>query len=153
MNLTNSLSAWVESWQTVILGQGQGRVWPWYGFDSGLWGSPELLVVNSRWGILLNNPHSTYLAVLVESGVVGFAFLMGILIWLCSRAVDLFRHSRITIDLIVVIALLAVCAASVFEAYLVKNFGVSWWWWIAAFAVLSGTDPDLAHQSDQIPSP
>lgn len=134
-NLATAVQHWWSSPGRVLFGAGNGAVWPWFGVDANLIWAPETgeLTVEGIGGSLLVNPHSLFLGVLVELGVVGFVALLG-LVWFVLRvAVREVRLGRAGVGLAS-----AVCVvAFVFDTYLLRNPGVSFVWWLAVFAAAS----------------
>lgn len=148
-NLESALNIWTRSPETIARGTGAGQVWPWYAFDAGAVPVPGDGIQNTAWGDVLISPHSTVLAVLVELGLVGALLfgssvvaLMGVL-WSSRR-----HPSRLLLPA----ALVASLVAFLFDTYLLKNFGVSLWWWLFATIVVTRSprgagDPLVDHAS------
>ncbi len=139
-NLVNALTLWNEDWSTRIFGLGSGHAWPWPAYETGLYRFPpegHSSVRPTTAGNLLLTPHSTPLALLVEHGLIGAlaGAVLGVallVLWWQARH-DLPR-------LVVASALLASLVAFLFDTYLLRNFGVSLWWW--ACVGLVATWPD-----------
>ena len=91
-NLKTALTIWTRGPETVAFGAGPGQVWPWYAFDSAAVPIPGAGVHHTEWGEVLLSPHSTVLAVLVGSGLVGVILGVGFLtallatLWTSRRA-------------------------------------------------------------------
>ena len=149
-NLKAALALWNEDWSTRIFGVGSGRAWPWPAYESGLYRFPPEGHSGQRptpYGDLLLTPHSTPLALLVEHGVMGVlaGAVMGVallMLWWRSRA----SLSR----LVVASALVASLVAMLFDTYLLRNFGISLWWWacVALVATWEAPRPDDAPAPD-----
>lgn len=139
-NLETALTIWTRGPETVALGAGSGQVWPWYAFDSGAVPVPGAGIHHTEWGDVLLSPHSTVLALLVESGLVGVVLGVGCLTALLAT---LWRSRRDPSRAVLGAALVASCVAFLFDTYLLKNFGVSLWWWLFAALVMT-RDPRQA---------
>lgn len=135
-NLTLALEVWRESAHNVVLGVGSGQLWPWYALDIKMIPAPGGLMIKTQWGLVLNSPHSTYLAVLVELGLVGFAVLLAFLAMLVVTMLRLWKGGS-ALALMTAMALVASLGAFLFDTYLLKNFGVSFWWWLVLFAAVA----------------
>lgn len=149
-NLDSALRLWGQDPVTVIFGTGSGQVWPWLAFETGRVPAPGSGMVPSAAGDLLLSPHSTALAVLVELGLVGAALgLLGV-VALCGL---LYVSRRDPYRLPVMAAVVSCLIAFLFDTYLVKNFGISFLWWVAiamcAATALPGPVPNhTAEGSD-----
>lgn len=141
-NLETALRIWTRSSETVALGTGAGQVWPWYAFDSGAVPIPGDGIQNTAWGDVLISPHSTVLAVVVELGLVGAVLGVACIIALVGA---LWSSRKSPSRSLLAAALAASCVAFLFDTYLVKNFGVSLWWWLFATVVMTRnpSDPEL----------
>lgn len=132
INLRASWVAWTESWHSLLLGQGSGRVWPWY-----LYESTELpivpRIVTTTWGEALPHAHSTFLAVLVELGLVGFVVLAVMLVGVGRILVVGKRWGRPSF--LVAAAIVATIPGWLFDTFLIKNFPLALWWWFVLIAV------------------
>lgn len=127
-NLDSALRLWGQDPVTVIFGTGSGQVWPWLAFETGRVPAPGSGMVPSAAGDLLLSPHSTALALLVELGLVGAALgLLGV-VALCGL---LYVSRRDPYRLPVMAAVVSCLVAFLFDTYLVKNFGISFLWWVA----------------------
>lgn len=132
LNAQTALAWWGSSSETMLWGTGYGQVWPWAAFDSGLIPAPGERMVPTAHGSVLLSPHSTALAVLVELGLVGALLALVVVaavvrLWWTSRN-DPFAFP-------IASALVASLVAFLFDTYLLKEFGVSFWWWLALFLV------------------
>ena len=139
-NLETALTIWSSDAPTAILGTGPGQVWPWWAYESGLYPMPGEYwsFVSHPEGDLLLTPHSTPLAMLVELGLPGA--LLGLAMGLCLAAG--WWRSRTTLPrLVVASATLACLVAFLVDTYLVRNFGISMWWW-ASVALVSTWDEE-----------
>lgn len=138
-NMATAISLVTEDWPTLVFGKGLGVVWPWYATDlgfvptapEGVWGWLEL---PGNTGGLVSNPHSLFLGVLVEGGLVGLALvvvLLGVVVWSAWRA----RRDALAGPILAAVCIVMLGFA--FDYYLLKNFAVSWFWWLLVFAGLS----------------
>ncbi len=134
-NMATALTIWSSDVQTSLLGTGPGQVWPWWAYESGLYpmpGNAYWSVVTHPEGDLLLTPHSTPLVVLVELGLPGA--LLGIAM-VVALALGWWR-SRMTLPrLVVASGILATLVPFVVDTYLLRNFGVSMWWWASVVLV------------------
>lgn len=150
-NLVVALRVWRESLRSVVLGVGSGHLWPWYSLDIKMIPAPGSMMVVTAYGKTLNSPHSTLLAVLVELGLVGFVVLLAVLGLLVWRMLRLWT-GKDRIGHAVSMALVASLLAFFFDTYLLKNFGVSFWWWLMLFAAVGAAGPrgtDAVITSDE----
>lgn len=141
MRQQNVRTAWdvfTISWHNQLFGAGTGRVWPWLAFETGrlkiLWRGQ----VTGEFGKQLTNPHSTFLAVAVELGLLCLLVLLAFCAVLVCRMVREWRDGQDTWAFVVAVGLVASLVANLFDYYLLKNFGVSVWWWLV-LATFLGT--------------
>lgn len=127
-NLESALQLWGQDPMTVVFGTGAGQVWPWLAFDTGRIPAPGSGMVPSAAGDLLLSPHSTALAILVELGLVGASLGLLGLGGVCGL---LYVSRRDPYRLPVIAAVFSCLVAFLFDTYLVKNFGISFLWWVA----------------------
>lgn len=146
VNLRGGMNALGEHWWHWIVGAGQGRVWPWYAFDAGLAERPASNLMVTSFGTVATNPHSLFFGVLVELGLVGLALLAVIVGMLIFRlVVTLWTGTPAT--LVPRVAVVCTLPAMLVDTYLVKNFGVSFVWWLAVasyFGVRARRTSDLS---------
>ena len=135
-NTATALNFWTDDPLRVLFGSGVGRLWPWFAVDADLVWAPETGMMGSKGidGELLVNPHSTFLGVLVELGLVGFVLLLLALGGVLVAAWTSRGKSPANLGLIAA----AVCVvAFLLDYYLLRNPGVSFVWWCAVFAGLA----------------
>lgn len=133
MNLHASIYAFTQSWDSVLFGQGFGRIWPWYTYESlNLGFIPR--VTTTWWGDALPHPHSTFLLAMSELGLLGLALLC-VVAWLVIRLLSVAR-SWGRASYMVAAAIAAQLPAWLFDTYLFKNFPLAFWWWAVLFSVL-----------------
>lgn len=128
-NLQTALAIWTSDAPTVLWGTGPGQLWPWWAYESGLYPMPEGVywsVVTHPQGDLLLTPHSTPLVILTELGIPGA--LLALLVAVCLT-VGWWRSRTALPRLVVASAALACLAAFLVDTYLLRNFGISMWWW------------------------
>lgn len=140
-NLETSLSLWASTPKHILIGVGSGRLWPWYAFDQHLLRTPWRGMVTTSWGSALNSSHSTFLQVLVELGVAGLVILLPALVVpvviLVRRLWPSLRgRGRPDPDVIPLIGVVATIPAFFLDTYLLKNYGVSLWWWLVLLGCL-----------------
>lgn len=149
------LGVWSSDLGHIVLGHGFGRLWPWYVYDSHMFREPWRGMITTAWGPTLNSAHSTFLAVLVELGLVGVVLLIPVLVvpllnLLSSFGVRRAGGSRATdsdsgdrhggfrpVDAeraTMAWGAVSTLPAFLLDTYLLKNFGISLWWWIVALA-------------------
>lgn len=143
-NVTNSLDAWANSLTSVVAGTGPMRVWPWLASER-TWdrqGIRGTIWTESEWGDLLYHSHSTYLALLVEYGMVGLA-LFALVGFLIVRAATGAIRRDDPLALIAWVLLLSF-PAMLFELYLLRGFPTALLWWTAMFFVIRGDASDAS---------
>lgn len=131
-NLASALDGWLSTPVNTMFGVGYGQVWPWYAFDADIVAAPGARMVTSPFGEVLLSPHSTLLAVATELGLVGL-LAAGALVVALVLAVRP-RAGRAGVSVLGA-AVVACLASFLFDTYLLKNFGVSFWWWAAVALV------------------
>lgn len=129
VNLESALAWWLDSPPSIVFGTGAGQVWPWYAFDEAALPIREDHLTSTPFGDVLLSPHSTLLAIVVELGVVGALIGVVALIALVATVLSC-RQDPFLFP--VAAAVTAALVAFLFDAYLLKNFGVSFWWWVMA---------------------
>lgn len=137
-NAASALGWWMQDLGTVLLGTGPGQVWPWVSFDAGLVPAPGDGMIPTDHGPVLLSPHSTLLAVAVESGLILLLVTLTIPAVMIARLVTARKDPFL---LILASATLALSLAFLFDTYLVKEFSVSFWWWLAVFTIFVKTPP------------
>ncbi|MEL4356297.1 MULTISPECIES: O-antigen ligase family protein [unclassified Luteococcus] len=151
-NLATALQAWQTSWENQVFGIGSGRLWPWYAFETGLAPIPWRGLVQTGFGRAVTNPHSVFLGVLVELGLLGMVPLLVLLgtvlvvAWRRWRALAAERGTAALADVLPLLAVVATIPAFLFDFYLFKNYAVSFWWWLVVALLLGvggrrGVDP------------
>lgn len=135
-NAATAWSWWTQEIGTIIAGNGVGQVWPWVGFDAGLVPVPGDGMIPTPHGPVLLSPHSTVLAAAAESGLVGLVLLLVVMGLIAARG---FTARRDLFTLVLSASTLATSVAFLFDTYLIKEFGISFWWWLAVFIVLTRT--------------
>lgn len=153
-NLDTALELWSSGPLSVIFGTGSGQVWPWSGYESGLYPMPGGDYAGYRpteAGNVLLTPHSTPLTFLVEFGLPGVvaAAAMGL------GLLAMWWKSRVYLPrLVLASATLACLVAFLVDTYLLRNFGISLWWWacLAVVATCPKPTPDELHQQENPPS-
>lgn len=151
INLHTALGAWLTDPGHAFLGLGTAGVWPWFAVDNDLVWAPEtgLLGVTGIEGELLVNPHSTFLGIAVELGIVGLALWLAV-IWFIVRAAARVRHTSAAGFGLVAAA--ACVVAFLFDTYLLRNPGISFIWWCAVFAGLGCSVTGRRRATSQQPS-
>lgn len=164
-NYQTALRTWQESSHNLWLGVGSGRMWPWYFFESGAAPVPWRGVIQTGFGRSLTNPHSLYLGVLAELGIVGAALLAVLVVGVLWHGVKAWRTlARVGREasgselgealsaLVVPLALASTLVAFALDHYLLKNFAVSFWWWfvLASTWGLRSTAPDPSRRSPEV---
>lgn len=145
LNMQTALHAWTGSTHSLLLGVGSGRLWPWMAFEGGLVRIPYRGIGPTEFGTALTNPHSIFLATLVELGPLA---LVPLLVLLGSMAVALFRKPPRDRGVLVVHLVLVCCLPSFFlDYYLFKNHAVSFWWWLVVAVFLGLHQPAQRRSS------
>ncbi|MDO4412637.1 hypothetical protein [Cutibacterium sp.] len=131
------LDLWSSDWIHVLVGHGYGRLWPWYLYDSHARREPWRGMITTEWGQTLGSAHSTVLAILVELGLMGLLMLLIVLAVPMVRLVVAFTRGLRSLEYAILLwAVVATMPAFLLDTYLVKNYGVSMWWWVVAFAAV-----------------
>lgn len=134
-NMETALRVWSADPWSIVVGVGSGRLWPWYIFDAHLTREPWRGIIATQWGPALNSAHSTALQVLVELGLVGVVLALPLVVvpvWALVRSLRRAAGPRT----IVLWAVVCTLPAFLLDSYLLKNYGVSMWWWLVAVAAL-----------------
>lgn len=134
-NLQSSMHLWLHDAPTAIFGTGAGQVWPWYLLEAGVVPVPESGMLATAAGPVLQSPHSTLLSIVVETGVVGSVLALACVAILVLL---LFRTRPDPLRFPVACAVVASLVAFLFDSYLLRNFGVSLWWWAAVAFCCTG---------------
>ena len=137
-NLVTALGIVTHDWGRMIFGMGTGVIWPWYASDAHV--LPGQVPIAWTWvsvpysdGFLLASPHSLFLGVFVELGLVGLGIL-ALLLGLVVRAA--WRARRQPLAGMILLGAVTTFAAFPFDHYLLRNFGVSWMWWLFVLSAL-----------------
>lgn len=143
LNMDTATRVFNLSWHNRLVGVGTGRLWPWYPFETGRAKVPWSQIIVTNFGRTMTNPHSVALGVLVELGLVGVVLLVGLVLVLLVQVLRTWRASasaqrtpELVRDVVGQLALVSTLPAFLFDYYLFKNFGISFWWWLVlAFGV------------------
>jgi len=128
------VTAWTDSPRTIVFGQGYGQVWPWYMKDIHLALGEDRgyqFVVQTRFGRTVYNPHSVYVNLLGETGLIGLGLLLlalGSQFWPAIKAGSSGRLAPRLLP-----GLLASLVIPAFSAMLLKYFALSAVWWAFFF--------------------
>lgn len=150
LRLTNAETAvriFTSSPTNVLLGAGQGMVWPWFASEGGHVPVAEQGLVQTPYGMVITNPHSVYIGTLAELGLAGFLLLvvlLGTVVWAAWRA-----SAENPVRLTVLTALGCTLVSFAFDYYLLKNFSLSllWWFFLATALRLGPARPATAEPS------
>ncbi len=148
----SSIRAWTANLRVFVFGHGLGQMWPWYLYDAGFAGGAGYgKLLSTQFGRVLYHPHSTFLYVLVETGLVGMA-LFG-----TSVALPLLRAYRgrpgLSVPGRLAPGLLASLVIFTFDTMLLRAFELAAIWWVFLFLVSadypseSGTARESERQS------
>lgn len=157
VNLRTAVHVFRASGHNQLFGVGSGRMWPWYAFETGHAPIPWHGIIATGYGRGTTNPHSLVLGVMVELGLVGLALLLvlvGTLLW-CAvsrwrRVVEQSENSLSSLaPLLPLLAVVSTLPAFLFDYYLLKNFAISFWWWlvVALEAGVSGAHVNARETS------
>jgi O-antigen ligase len=134
-----SISMVLESPKTLILGQGSGEIWPWYYSESQLRAEDSSKILDNlkltRYGIVLYHPHSLFIGVLIELGLIALLLLLIILllpIWKFWQKTD----NRLNMKSLLIMGILATYPLLAVDYYLFKNWQISLIWWVFYFSTL-----------------
>ena len=149
--LRTGIEVWSSDLNHVFFGLGSGRLWPWYLYDSHARREPWRGLMTTQWGPTLSSAHSTVLAVLVELGLLGLVLLLPVLL---VPVVELVRRlldgTCPPAEVVLRWAVVATLPAFLLDTYLVKNFGVSMWWWVVVLSTVAWADqrpPSTSRQN------
>jgi hypothetical protein len=138
--------AWTDSWRALVFGHGYGQIWPWYAHDVHmLLGEDRYyhFLINTRFGVSVFNPHSVYLNLLAETGLLGFGLFAATV---GSQVMPVLRWGTPhTLASRLMPGLLASLVTPAFSAMLLKYFALSTCWWMFFFAMV--TDYSLHGQA------
>lgn len=121
-----------------IFGSGYGSYWNWYILDiedgSDVDGGRTFKIIRTSFGPILYHPHSTFLLLIVEMGMVGLLYF--VYLWTVYARL-LFRDSRKLVFPIFACGMVA-SGFSVFMNFFIFRLHVlSCFWWIYLFGALS----------------
>ncbi|HDR7876508.1 O-antigen ligase family protein [Bacillus mobilis] len=136
MNMKTSLDMANHSVSSIFFGNGYGSVWPWYAYEHGaaFWNTADQLV-STPYGYVLPNPHSVFLEVYTELGLIGtsiFALIIFIILkqFLKSRKEDPLKAN-------ILAAIICTIPCMFLDLYIFKNFEVSMFWSFFLFGALT----------------
>ncbi|MDN5301101.1 MAG: hypothetical protein PWQ60_615 [Thermoanaerobacteraceae bacterium] len=126
----------LSSLDIFIFGKGYGNVWPWYKremeFMQGL--NISNIYYNPFVGKLLYHPHSVFLELFVELGLISVIPFIIILISIVKKLIILLRIKKYDINFYIVIGLLSTFPMMFLDLYFFKNWKISTIWWIYLFS-------------------
>lgn len=126
----------LSSLDIFIFGKGYGNVWPWYKremeFMQGL--NISNIYYNTFVGKLLYHPHSVFLELFVELGLISVIPFIIILISIVKKLIILLRIKKYDINFYIVIGLLSTFPMMFLDLYFFKNWKISTIWWIYLFS-------------------
>ncbi|MGO4957463.1 hypothetical protein ACTQ49_09390 [Luteococcus sp. Sow4_B9] len=125
----------------VVIGVGAGRVWPWLAFETGRLHKNWLGQRSTSVGHLLTNPHSIFLSAIVELGLVGLILLVVMFVTLVLTVVRGWQQAG-RVSQMPRIVLVATILSFFLDTYLIKNFAVSFLWWLVLATHLGTSDPE-----------
>lgn len=132
----HALQAWAETPVSIVFGTGICSVWPWM-VEELAWRShrlPDTYLRQSETGEILYHAHSTYLAVLVELGLVGLLLLGAFTAVVAASALKVLQR-REPLELVGLAVLLSL-PAMLFELYLLRSFVSSMIWWLSVWVLV-----------------
>jgi O-antigen ligase len=115
-----------------LFGSGYGSRWPWYIMDKSPGGvdtSSAMYFRSTAFGYTLYHPHSTFIMLAVELGVVGFGLGCALVLKLLST---MRTNARSSSDTFLSIAMVASLSVSCVDLTFFKNSGMNAVWWIYA---------------------
>jgi len=133
----SGLEAWSQSIWTFVFGQGLGQLWPWYTHDIYLSLGTEdrwyQFFTRTEFGMTLYHPHSTFLYLLAETGIVGFLLFS---VAVGSQVMPSFlRASVAKVAGQLAPGIVASLVALFFDTLLLKSFELSAVWWVYFFVM------------------
>lgn len=123
-----------ESPKILWFGRGSSTVWTWY-FDERISAGARIWPHTSAYGYTLYHPHSTFLELLVELGIIPFAAFLILIAILIRRLYA--SDEPDSIRPYVIAGVVSSMGMFVFDLFLFKNFQLSMIWWAFAFTVLA----------------
>ena len=122
-----------SSLPTLVFGTGYGVLWPWFAFETQALPQPGAHGTKQMpFGLTLSHAHNLYVAVFSELGLIGLGLLLitlGTTCWAWWRA-------RGVVERTIAAGLVATLPSFFFDTYLIKNFPVSFVWWVVLAALL-----------------
>lgn len=144
-NALAALDAWTDTPRSVLLGQGEQSVWPWFATELASGGSGPFSR-ESPFGRLLYHPHSTYIGALAELGLVGLALWSGVVLAVLVACWSAVRGPAG--GAIVAVAVMLSLAGMALDYHLRRDFpGALVWWTIALLGPLSGGSCPVRHKN------
>jgi hypothetical protein len=141
------MAFWLQSPGAMVFGIGYGQLWPWYLYEvevkMGLSGW-RYMMMQSGMGRMAGIPHSTFVPILVEMGVVGLAIFLTAL---SSQLVPSLGATRvIRLSSIIAPGIVAGLVIMMFDMLLLKGFQLAVVWW--AFFFLMAADHSLQVEDE-----
>lgn len=122
-----------SSLPNLVFGTGYGVLWPWFAFDARVLPQPGAHGTKQMpSGITLSHAHNLYVAVLSEQGLIGLGLLLATLGTTCWA----WWRARGVVERTMASGLVATLPSFFFDTYLIKNFPVSFVWWVVLAALL-----------------
>ena len=129
----------------LLVGEGFGGLWPWLALETSPPGGQVPVTRETSEGVLLWHPHSLYLGVVGELGLVGAALLATLILAVLAACVVVWRRDDALSPAALALALTVPGMA--FDLLLLRDYPGSLLWWLVAAAVLqhAGTPAPMAH--------
>lgn len=137
-NMETALKISTNDLKTFLFGYGYGKVWPWYSLENG----PNRInvqfnnIIMTPFGPCLYHPHSVFLEILTELGVINLFFFVLMVISIIIHTLKSWQFKNIYKRNL---CLGVICTLPSFftDLYLFKNWNISFIWWLFLFIALS----------------
>lgn len=122
-----------------LFGHGYSSVWNWYILDKSgdnLYATGEI-IQNSKYGLLLYHPHSTFLLFVIELGVIGTLFILILIMLLIRR---LLKNVSAGHNIFLGVSIMSTIIANIFDFFIFKNFVLTAIWFVYIVYYLASSD-------------
>lgn len=128
-----------------LVGRGYGAIWPWYRMDMQLSYTSYRTQIFTEMGYSAYHPHSVFMMLLSEMGIIGVVFWLLYWIALLKIGVELLRKK--TPIFIYYAGIISSSIVMLFDLLIVKNFIISAIYWMFFFTTLKVASRQLDNVS------
>lgn len=129
-NIQTSLTIVTSSVENFVLGSGYGSIWPYNYSDSQI---SDNEMVFTDYGMVLHHPHSSFLKVFVELGLIGLLSFLSIFIIILQELFKSWRNKN-SQKMYILYGVFCTCIISFStDLYLFQNWQISLIWWFFLF--------------------